>query len=121
MNVHNPTESYLRPRARTPFFQPLSNQKVSTRLGNRKLRLSIGKMLLVLCSICLATNLWLASFLKNLEHSVQDIEIVHHELMESQTKLLAKRDQLLSPERVRDIASEKLSLYVPQKEQIVIF
>lgn len=121
MNVYSPTQSSLRPKTSAPFFQPLSNQRVSTLSGNRTLWLSIGKTLLVLCPIFFAANLWLAASYRNFEQAAQAVKKVHHELIESQTNLKAKRDQLLSPERVRVIASEKLSLYVPQKEQIVIF
>jgi hypothetical protein len=121
MNYCNPAQSYLRTKARPSFFQPLGKQKVAAHSGNRKLLLSIGRTMFVLCPIFLAANLWLASSVKNLEQSVQVFGNVHHELLDTQIKLRAKKDQMLAPERVRVIASQKLSLYVPQKDQVLTF
>jgi len=89
--------------------------------GDRELWLSVGKILLVLCPMVLAVNLWLASSFNNLEASVQAVESVRHELMDNQINLRAKRAQLFSPERVQMIAAEKLSLHVPGKEQVKFF
>lgn len=121
MNFHNPAETYFRPRARAHFLQELDQQKVFSLSGDRKLWRSVGKILLILCPLLLAVNLWLASSFNNLEKSVQVVENLRYELMESQNNLRAKRDQLLSPERVRIIAAQKLSLHVPGKEQVRVF
>ncbi len=121
MNYCNPAQSYLRTKASPSFFQSLGKQKVTTHSGNRKLLLSIGRTMFVLCPFLLAINLWLASSVKNLEQSVQVAGNVHHELLGTQIKLRAQRDQMLAPERVRLIASQKLSLYVPQKDQVLTF
>jgi hypothetical protein len=64
----------------------------------------------------LAANLWLSSSLRNLELSVQEVEGVRQELIDTQRSLRAKRDRLYAPERIRMIAAEQLSLYVPDKE-----
>ena len=118
MNSHYPAQPYFRPPANAHFFQQLSNQKVSPLWGDRTLLFLVGKMLLVFCPILLAVHLWLAASFNNLHTSVQMGEIVQHGLMESQSSLKAKRDQMLLPERVRVIAAEKLALHVPDKEQM---
>jgi hypothetical protein len=118
MNFRNPAQSYLRPRANVHFLQALDNQKVFSLSGDRKLWISVGKMLLVLCPLLLAMNLWLASSFNNFEQSVQALELVHQEHMDSQNNLRTKRDQLLSPERVRVFAAEKFALHAPKKEQV---
>ena len=121
MNFHNPTPTYFRSRANSRFLRELDNQKVFSISTDRKLWLSVGKLLLVLCPIMLSINLWLASSLNNLEKSVQVVENVRHELIDCQINLRAKRDQLLSPERVRILAAQKLALHVPGKEQVNVF
>lgn len=121
MNFHNPAQSYFRPMVNTRFRQQLRKQKVFFLPGDKELWLSVGKILLVLCPLVLAVNLWLASSFNNLEASVQAVESVRHELMDNQINLRAKRAQLFSPERVQMIAAEKLSLHVPGKEQVKFF
>jgi hypothetical protein len=121
MNYHYPAQLGFRPRVNSRFLQQLDNQKVTPLSGDRKLWLSVGKRLLVFCPLLLAVNLWLASSFKDLEQSVHMLENVRHQLMEQHISLKAKRDQLFSPERVRIIAAEKLSLYAPEKEQVNFF
>ena len=69
----------------------------------------------------LAVHLWLAHMYENLERSVWAAENVRHELIDRQINLGAKKIQLSSEEHVRTIAAEKLSLYVPGKDQIQVF
>jgi hypothetical protein len=118
MNMHNPAQPYFRPMR---FRQQVRKQKAFSLPGEKELWISIGKMLLVLCPMVLAVNLWLASSFNNLEASVLAVENVRNELMDSQIHLRAKRAQLFSPERVQALAAEKLSLHVPGKEQVKSF
>jgi cell division protein FtsL len=120
-DYHNSAQPYFRSRPNSRFLQQYSKQKVYSLSGDRNLWLAVGKPLLVFCPLFLAMNLWLASCFNNLEQSVQAVENVRHELMDRQINLRAKKDQLSSPERVRKIAEEKLSLYVPEKEQVMLF
>ncbi|MBU1565503.1 MAG: hypothetical protein KJ630_07730 [Proteobacteria bacterium] len=121
MNFHNPAQPYFRSRANTHSLQQLHKQKVFSLSRDRKVWFSAGKMLLVLCPMLLAVNLWLASSFNKLSQSVQVLENVQHELIESQITLRIKKDQLFSPERVRVIAAEKLALNIPEKEQVKVF
>jgi hypothetical protein len=49
------------------------------------------------------------------------LENVSHQLKEHHLSLRAHRDRVFSPERVRIIAAQKLSLYAPEKEQMIFF
>jgi hypothetical protein len=88
--------------------------------SDRNLLLLMGKMLFVFCPILLTVHLWLASTFNNFQASVQMCDNIPQELMENQAGLMAKRDQMLLPERMRVIAAEKLALHVPDKEQITL-
>lgn len=118
MNSHHPTQTYFRESANSRFGQQLYQQNV---LGYRKLWPALSNMLLVLCSILLAINLWLTHSIANLEQAVQTVENVRHELTDIQISLRASREQLYSPEHVLMLASQKLSLDVPDKEQVKVF
>ena len=120
MNFHNSAQPYFRARADARFLQQFDRQKVYSLSGDRKLWFAVGKMLLVLCPMLLAVNLWLGSCFDDLEQSVQAVENVRHELMDRQINLRARKSQLSSPERLRIIAAEKLSLNVPEKEQVTV-
>ncbi len=120
MNFHNPAHNYCRPRANSHFFQQLSCQQDISRSGDRNVSGAVGKVLLVFCPLVLVMNLGLASCSHTLEQSVQAVSNVRHELMERQMSLRAKKEQLSSPERVRILAAEKLSLYAPDQEQVKV-
>lgn len=116
MNYQCPDYHCFRPRANSPILMQISNQRVSSRTGHRKMLHAVVKVLLLLGPMVLAVNLWLSSSYKNLDHSVQKVEGVRQELINTQLSLRAKRDRLYAPERIRMIAAEQLSLYVPDKE-----
>ncbi len=120
MNFHNSAQTYYRPRAHSHLFQQLTSQQDISRSGDGNVRRVVGKVLLVFCPLVLAINLGLASCSHTLEQSVQAVSNDRHERMERQIGLRAKKEQLSSPERVRIIAAEKLSLYVPDQEQVKI-
>jgi hypothetical protein len=112
-NYRQPTDSC--------FALQLCSQKVSLWVVDRRLWLSIGKKMLILFPFMLLVHLWLASVFYNIQQSVQTLETIRVELMESQKGLKVKRDALLSPERVLMVAAEKYALHVPVKEQINLF
>lgn len=116
MNYHCSNYHCIRPRANSSFLLQLGNQKVSTWKDHKKTRIAVVKVLLLLGSIVLAVHLWLSSSSRNLDHSVQKVDRVRQELIDTQLSLRAKRDRLYAPERIRMIAAEQLSLYVPDKE-----
>lgn len=118
MNFHTPVPPYFRARATSPFLQELERQKVFSLSADRRLWLALGKMFLVLCPVCLAVNLWLGSCCNRLEQSMQAVDDRRHELMDRQISLSAERSQLFSPERIGFIAAKKLSLHLPEKEQV---
>lgn len=121
MNFHNPAQTYFRPTPRSSFHQELFNQRAYSLAGEKRLWLSVGKLLLVLLPVVLAGHLWLAHANQNLERRVRGAENVRHQCIDTQIDLVAKKTQLSSVERVRIMAAEKLSLYVPGKEQVQVF
>ncbi len=116
MNYQCPDYHCFRPRANSPFLSRISNQKVASRAGHKKLLLAVVKVLLFLGPMAVVTNLWLSSTSRNFELSVQEVKDIRQELIDSQFVLRAKRDRLYAPERIRMIAAEQLSLYVSEKE-----
>ncbi len=105
----------------TRFWYQARRQRVFTWSSDKVLFCAIGKVLLVLVPIVLAVNLWLASCSSQLVVSLQDVDNVNRVLVDKQIKLRAQKAQLYSPEQVRLIAAEKLSLHVPGKEQVKYF
>lgn len=121
MNFQNPAQPYHRTRAHSHLFQQLTSQQDISRSGDRKVWRAGGKVLLVFSLLVFAINLGLVSCSRTLEQSVQAASNVRHERLGRQTSLRVKKEQLSSPERVRLIAAEKLSLYVPEQEQVKVF
>ncbi len=120
MNFHIPAPPCYRPRAHSNLFRQLASQQDIPRSGDRTVWRAVGKVLLFFSPFVLAINLGLASCSQTLERSVQAAGDLRHERMERQFDLRAKKEQLSSPERVRLIAAEKLSLYTPEQEQVKV-
>ena len=78
-------------------------------------------MLFILCAILLMVNLLLSHIVADLEQALQTGENVRHELTETQISLRATRDQMYSPDHMLMLASQKLSLQIPDKEQVKVY
>ncbi|OGR18236.1 MAG: hypothetical protein A2X81_20520 [Desulfobacterales bacterium GWB2_56_26] len=117
MNSH-PTQTYFRPGADLRLRQQVYRRNVfiDTKIWPR-----IRNMLFILCSILLAANLVLSHIVANLEQALQTEENVRHELTETQISLRATRDQIYSPDHILMLASQKLSLQIPEREQVKVY
>ena len=118
MNFHYPVQACYRSRVPSRFVVELGNQKVFSLSGDKRLWRSVGKMLFILGVFLSAVHLWQAATLAHLEQSTVAAANIRNEHMERQIGLQSKRAQLLSPERVLVLAAEKLSLHVPEQEQV---
>ncbi len=119
MNLQYSTHHCIRPRKISPFQQSLDQQRVRHRRGNRNLWVAVGKLLFVFGAIVLGFHLSMAPCRRDLDQSLQVVENVRHELMERHMRLGAQKEQLFSAERIRVMAAERLSLHVPEKEQVM--
>jgi hypothetical protein len=120
MNFDNPVHPCYRPRAHSKLFQQVIRHQGVSRGSDRTVWRAVGKVLLIFCPFFFAINLGLASCSHTLEQSVQAASNIRHERMERQIDLRAQNEQLSSPQRVRLIAAEKLSLHTPEQEQVKV-
>jgi hypothetical protein len=118
MILHYPTQTNLHRRANPHIQHEFYQQKHFSLIGDRKAWIAVGKTLLIFCPMFLAANLWCTNMYEDLTQSVDRFENARHQLVDSQIKMRAKRDQLFSPEHIRILAAESLALDVPEKEQI---
>lgn len=98
-------------RLRQQVYRPniLVDKKIWPRLWN---------LFLLLSSILLAANLWLSHRIADLDQTLQAQENLRHELTESQISLRATRDHLHSADYILAVASQKMALHVPDREQV---
>ena len=120
MNFYHQTQPQYRQKINPYFPTQFYQQKAPTFLIDRKVWLALRKVLLILCVLITGTHLWLSSIFLNLEQSIRVLENTRHELIECHIDLSAKRDNLYSAEHILTIASERLSLNSPDKEQVQI-
>ncbi|MBC8208248.1 MAG: hypothetical protein H8E79_03650 [Desulfobulbaceae bacterium] len=86
--------------------------------GAKRLLQPVGKMLLVLCPIWLASNLILSFAVNQLTDNFTAMETARHELRDQNIGLRAQKAQLFSPNQVGVMAGEKLNLHVPAENQV---
>ncbi|MDK9708750.1 MAG: hypothetical protein OEL83_17035 [Desulforhopalus sp.] len=119
MNFHNTTQlSYLRPVTNIGLRQHLQPRGVVDLLGGVVLWKAVGKVLLVLLPLMLAANMFLAGIINNVGQSISSVDDQRHELMDKNIGLLAQKARLYAPERVGQLAEQKLSLYAASPGQI---
>lgn len=86
--------------------------------GGTRLWLAAGKIAVALLGIVICFNLWLGFAASGISETIQEIEVVRHQLKDEQIALLAERANLMSEKQVRIRAGEQLALFVPDEEQV---
>ncbi len=119
MNFQNTTQlSYIRPVTNIGVHQHLQPRDVLDLPGGLMLWRAVGKVLLLLLPLVVTVNLFLTSAINDAGGDLTAIDNKHHELMDKNIGLLAQKAQLYAPERVGQLAAQKLSLYAASPGQI---
>lgn len=119
MNFHNTTQlSYLRPVTNIGLRQHLQPRGVVDLLGGVVLWKALGKLLLVVLPLMLAANVFLAGSVNDVEQSLVSVDNQRHDLMDKNIGLLAQKARMYAPERVGQLAGQRLSLYAASPGQI---
>ncbi len=119
MNFQNTTQlSFIRPVTNIGVRQHLQARDVLDLPGGLVLWKAVGKVLLLLLPLVATVNLFLASAINDAGNDLAAIDNQRHELMDKNIGLLAQKAQLYAPERVGQLAAQKLSLYSAAPGQI---
>lgn len=120
--THQPRSRRRRQRSVVPvFYQQLDEQRIASRETSRIIFIHLIKLLLAFSPLLLATQWYMTTTADRYTQEVANAEAAHHVLIENQTALKSLRDRLSSPQRIRNMAAEKLSLHSPAQGQIEIF
>jgi hypothetical protein len=104
-----------------PFCQQLDEQRIASRETTRIVFIRLIKLLLALSPLLLATQWYLTTTAESYQQAAANSKAAHHVLIENQAALESLRERLSSPERIRNMAAEKLSLHSPAQGQVEIF
>ncbi|MGW8195140.1 MAG: hypothetical protein ACWGOX_12840 [Desulforhopalus sp.] len=118
MNFINTTQSYVRPAAKAGIIQQLRAFNSFEFPGDRVLWRRAGKVGLLMLPVVLMINLIIASAITNIERDMAAADDHRHALMDKNIEMLAKKARFWSPEHVRDLAADKLSLYTGSEKQV---
>lgn len=119
MNFHNvPQVSYVRNSPSLGIRQQLAPRGVFELPGGIALWKAVGKIMLLILPFFLAVSVYLSSARENVERSLVIVDNQRHELQDKNIGLLAEKARLYAPERVNQMAGDKLSLYVALPSQI---
>jgi len=110
-----------RPKTVTGFCQQLEEQRVFSLAGDKPLWFALAKLLLAIAPLLAALQWQLSSTSTSYSRALAESQATHHVLLENRVALDSLRGRLSSPERIRFIAAEKLSLHSPDKDQIEIY
>lgn len=119
MNFQNTTQlSYIRTVTNIGVRQHLQPRDVLDLPGGLVLWKAVGKVLLLLLPLVVTFNLFLASAINDAGNEFTVIDNQRHQLMDKNIGLLAQKAQLYAPDRVGQLAAQKLSLYSAAPGQI---
>ncbi len=119
MNFHNTTQvSYLRAVSSFGVRQQMQSRSVFDLMGDLAIWKAVGRIVLIMIPFVLAANMFLASVANDVSLSLTVFDNQRHELMDKNIGLLAKKASLYAPERVSQLAADKLSLYTASPGQI---
>ena len=119
MNYHNTTQvSYLRAVSSFGVRQQWQSRGLFDLSGDPAIWKAVGRIVLIMLPFVLAANMFLTSAVDDAERSLTVIDNQRHELMDKNIGLLAKKASLYAPERVSQMAADKLSLYAASPGQI---
>lgn len=119
MIFHNTTQaSYLRTFSNIGVRQQLQARGRFGLPGGLVLWKAVGKFMVMMLPVVLMVNMLLSSMAGDVEHSIKAADDRRHELMDKNIGLLAQRAGLYAPDRVSQMAADKLSLYAASPGQI---
>jgi len=118
MNFHSSTQPYVR-------------SVVQVGAGQRPLRSGIGrfpvsfvfyrsvlKFLCLLFPLVFAINMYVGASIGKVDKSIVMVDNEHHQLMDKNIELRARKALIRGPEQLQRLAAEKLALYVHTKGQV---
>ncbi len=119
MNYHNTTQvSYLRTITSLGIRQQLQSRDGIDLPGGLVLWRAVGKTMLLMLPFVVAINMVLASIVSDFGKDLTAVDNQRHELTDKNIGLLAQKARLYAPDRVSQMAGEKLSLYAAAPGQI---
>jgi len=118
MNIYNSSQSYLRPINQVVSGQQSLWQRFEKFPTSISFWKPVGKFLIFVLPVVLVVNLYVSSSVAEINMSVMVADNNHHELMDRNIELRAMKAQIRNPERLQELAAEKLSLYVHTKGQV---
>jgi hypothetical protein len=110
--------SYFRTYSNIGVRQQLQHRRSLYLPGGLVLWKAVGKAMLLLLPLMFLVHMFLASIIADVEQSLSSVDNQRHELVDKNIGLLAKRAYLYAPERVGQLAGERLSLYTASPDQI---
>jgi hypothetical protein len=117
MNYQNTQEAFLRPVIDIGVNQRLQAKGARDFLGGAMVK-AIGKVALILLPLLLIVNFKLFSATGEMNRSITTVDNQHHELMDKNIELLARKAQLLAPDSIQQLAGKRLALYPAAGDQV---
>jgi hypothetical protein len=119
MNFHHTTQvSYLRTVTNLGVRQQLQSRDFFDLPGGLVLWKAVGRIILIMLPFILAANMFLAGKINDVQSSLAIVDNQRHELTDKNIGLLAQKARLYAPERLSQMAADKLSLYAASPGQI---
>ena len=121
MMYQGSAHSYFRSAVHVGIRQHLSRRSSFELPGGPVLWKAVGKVLLALLPVVFAMHLLLSSFVEDLGKSLGAADDSHYNLTIANSLLKAERTRLLTPDQVKGLAGDALSLHRPEKGQVRVY
>ncbi len=118
MNYSNSTQTYMRPAVKIGMRQQARPRELVDLSSWLVLWKPVGKILLMILPLILGIHMFVVSAVTDIDQSLAIVDNQRYELMDKNIELLARKAKLWSPVNMRQLAGEKLELFVASGDQV---
>jgi len=118
MNFNNSSQPYASSVPQVTVGQRSQGLRIGRLPSGITLWRPVGKTLFVLLPLVLAVNLYVVSSVSKINNSIIAVDNRHHEVMDKNIELRARKARVRKPEQLQKLAADKLSLFVHSKGQV---
>lgn len=118
MSYQNSSQSYMRTVAKPGVRQQVRSKRALSIPGGVLLLRAVGKAVLIILPLTLIVNIIISSAISNIDRSISQVEGRQQKVEDTNIHLLARKARIWAPDHVEKLAGDKLSLFVPTKDQV---
>lgn len=120
--IINPSAHTMIPRRNSFQNRVLGRRRQALSIpGGKQLCYGVLKVLFAAAVVVAISSFWMNRSVERLSAEIEEVQVIHSELVNVNLSLRVQRAQLFSPEAVEALADNQLAIHVPKSGQYYTF